>query len=256
MGNARRSDARYRVELANEEGVVSAQRLRYRIFSEELGATLPPGADGIDRDRYDPHCRHILVRDLTSGEIVACTRVLTDSAAVKAGGFYSQGEFELGQVLVGIGRHAEIGRTCVASAYRNGAVIATLWQGIGKLVFEEDIDCLFGCASVPLRPHLATAHAILKHLAAHHLAPPALHVTPRRPLPDPADGVQPFVPRMPPLLRAYLRLGAKVCGQPHWDCDFGVADVFVLLNLVELETRYERHFVSFPVVRSRRLVEA
>lgn len=243
------SIARYRVEFAQAEDVVTAQRLRYRVFAEEFGAQLCGGEDGIDRDRYDPYCRHLLVRDLTDGTLAACTRILTDAAATSAGGFYSHNEFDLGNVLEGVGRHAEIGRTCVASRYRNGAVIATLWQGIGQLVHLEGIDCLFGCASVSLRPQPEMAYAILRQLAAKHLAASGRRVVPRRPLPATTSGVKDYVPRMPPLLRAYLRLGAKVCGEAHWDPDFDSADVFVMLDLRELEPRYERHFVTFPVLQ-------
>lgn len=239
--------ARYRVETAGAEGIVSAQRLRYRVFVEELGARLPDTGSGLDRDRYDPHCRHLLVRDLTSGEIVACTRALNGPAAASAGGFYSHAEFEFGKVLDRPGRYAEIGRTCVAPAYRNGAVIATLWQGIGELVHRERIDFLFGCASVPLAPDPAAARAILHRLHTRHLTSPDLRVRPRRPLAaQPATTAENRTPRMPPLLRAYLSLGAKACGEPCWDPDFNVADVFMLLDLGELEPRYERHFISLP----------
>lgn len=248
MDMATRANAiRYRVETAGAEGIVSAQRLRFRVFAEEFGACLPSTEDGLDRDRYDPYCLHLLVRDFTSGEIVACTRVLTGGAATTVGGFSSHGEFELEKVLERPGRYAEIGRTCVAPAHRNGAVIATLWQGIGELAYREHIDYLFGCASVPLGPDPAAVRAILKRLLARHLTPPALRVTPRRPLAEPPVAYESRAPRMPPLLRAYLSLGAKVCGEPCWDPDFNAADVFMLLALRELEPHYERHLITFPL---------
>ena len=131
-------------------------------------------------------------------------------------------------------------------SYRNGAVIATLWQGIGHIVNALRIDYLFGCASVSLAPDPIYASAVLRRLLVCHLADAELRVTPRHPMPPPPLlGVE-IAPRMPPLLRAYLNLGAKVCGEPCWDSAFNVADVFMLLNLRELDVRYDRHFLAPP----------
>lgn len=239
-----RSPNRYRVEVAGGEGIFAAQRLRYRVFAEELGARLSNAEAGLDHDDYDPHCRHLIVRDLAGGEVVACTRLLTDAAAAKAGSYYSQGEFEIGAVLAGGGRFVEVGRTCVDARYRNGAVIATLWQGIGQIVNAECVDYLFGCASVPLAPDPVYAYAVLQRLLARHRADVTFDVRPRRALPPTPAACAEIVPRMPPLLRAYVSLGAKACGEACWDPTFNVADVFMLLSLRELDVRYGRHFLS------------
>lgn len=239
-----RAPDRYRAELAGGEGIVASQRLRYRIFAEELGAELPEAHTGLDRDEYDPHCLHLLVRDLTSGDIVACTRLLTDEAAHRAGGFYSQNEFEMDRILVRPGRFVEVGRTCVDPLYRNGAVIATLWQGIGRIVNAQKVDFLFGCASVSLAPDPVYAAAVLQRLLDRHRADTELRVSPLLDMPAAPDLPAGLTPRMPPLLRAYVNLGAKACGEPCWDPAFNVADVFMLLNLREIDSRYGRHFLS------------
>lgn len=239
-----RSPVRYRAEAAHGEGVVAAQRLRYRIFAEELGARLPHAAHGLDRDGFDRYCRHLLVRDLASGAIVACTRLLTETDAKRAGGFYSAQEFALDKVLARGGRPVEVGRTCVDPRYRNGAVIATLWQGIGQMVNAERIDFLFGCASVPLGADSIYAHTVLRRLLTRHRADEKVSVIPVRPLPAPPAFPETVSPRMPPLLKAYVNLGAKACGEACWDPAFGVADVFMLLNLRELDVRYGRHFLG------------
>lgn len=251
-----RSPVRYRAEAARGEGVVAAQRLRYRIFAEELGARLPHAAHGLYRDGFDRYCRHLLVRDLASGAIVACTRLLTATAAKRAGDFYSAQEFALDKVLARGGRPVEVGRTCVDPRYRNGAVIATLWQGIGQIVNAERIDFLFGCASVPLGTDSIYAHTVLHRLLTRHRADEKLSVTPVRPLPAPPALPATVAPRMPPLLKAYVNLGAKACGEACWDPAFGVADVFMLLDLRELDVRYGRHFLGAAAkarTRSHRL---
>lgn len=221
------------------------QQLRYRIFAGELGAQIDSGDAGIDRDRYDEYCRHLFVRELENGRIIACTRILTDEQAAKAGGFYSAGEFNLDMINGLPGRVMEIGRTCVDADYRSGAVIATLWQGIAAFVTNEGYDYLFGCASIGLEDGGVTAHAILDQIRARYLAPASQHVRPYTGLPA-ADARPTEKPKLPPLLKAYLSLGAKACGEPYWDRDFNCADVFMLLNVTDLHPRYARHFLGRP----------
>lgn len=243
MSHTETSSARYRVEVAGPEQIVAVQRLRYRIFARELGAKLPHEDEGLDRDEFDPHCQHLIVRDLTSGHIVASTRVLNEAGTAHTGRFYSGSEFALDNILALPGRRVEIGRTCVDPAFRNGAVIATLWQGIGQLIGEQGVDYLFGCASVSLAGGREYAEAIIRQILQKHLAPETRRVTPLRHLPRLDSSPEGIVPRMPPLLRTYINLGAKACGEPCWDPDFGVADVFMLLDLRQLNPRFARHFL-------------
>jgi len=225
------------------EQILATQKLRYRIFAEELGAQIDGGADGIDHDEFDRHCRHLMVVEAGSERIVACTRILTDDRAPSAGGFYSSGEFDLAMLDSLPGRVMEIGRTCVDAEYRNGAVIATLWQGIAAFIINEGYDYLFGCASIGLEDGGASAHAILEQIRSKYLAPESQRVRPFIRLPA-ADNRPGEKPRMPPLLKAYLSLGAKACGDAYWDRDFNCADVFMLLNVTDLHPRYARHFLG------------
>lgn len=237
---------RFEVRFAETaEEVLETQRLRYRIFAEELGAQIDGGSDALDHDQYDPHCRHLLVRELEHGQVIACTRILTDDRAPAVGGFYSAGEFDLAMLDALPGRVMEIGRTCVAAEHRNGAVIATLWQGIAAYITNNGYDYLFGCASIGLEDGGAAAHAILDQIRAKHLAPESQRVRPYIPLPA-ADARLTDKPRLPPLLKAYLNLGAKACGEAYWDRDFNCADVFMLLNVSDLNPRYARHFLGKP----------
>ncbi len=235
---------RFEVRFAETpEEVRETQRLRYRIFAEELGAQIDGGDQALDHDQYDAHCKHLLVRELDGQRIIACTRILTDERAPAVGGFYSAGEFDLAMLDSLPGRVMEIGRTCVDAEYRNGAVIATLWQGIAAYITNNGYDYLFGCASIGLEDGGASAHAILDQIRAKHLAPDYQRVRPYIPLPA-ADRRIAEKPRMPPLLKAYLSLGAKACGEAYWDRDFNCADVFMLLNVTDLHPRYARHFLG------------
>lgn len=229
--------------------IIATQKLRYRIFAGELGAQIDGGEAGIDRDHYDPHCRHLMVLDAETGEVVACTRILTGEAAEATGGFYSASEFDIAMLDALPGRLLEIGRTCVAPEHRNGAVIATLWQGIAGFITSAGYDYLFGCASIGLEDGGAAAQAMLETLRGKSMSSPGQRVRPYYPLP--AADRRPSATRcpegrvrMPPLLKAYLSLGAKVCGEPYWDRDFNCADVFMLLNVSDLNPRYARHFLG------------
>ncbi|MFT4045537.1 MAG: GNAT family N-acyltransferase [Solimonas sp.] len=239
---------RFEVRFAETPAeILETQKLRYRIFAGELGAQInrafEGGAEGIDHDQYDPFCRHLTVRNVDTDRIVACTRILTGERAPGAGGFYSAGEFDLAMLDSLPGRVMEIGRTCVAAEYRSGAVIAMLWQGIASTIVNEGYDYLFGCASIGLEDGGAAAHAILDQIREQHMAPAWQHVRPYIPLPA-ADRRATEKPKMPPLLKAYLSLGAKACGEAYWDRDFNCADVFMLLNVSDLNPRYARHFLG------------
>lgn len=238
---------RFEVRFAETPAeIAETQRLRYRIFAGELGAAIDGGNEQIDVDHYDAYCKHLIVQEIGSGRLVACTRILTDDMAARAGGFYSSGEFDLKMIDSLPGRVMEVGRTCVDAEYRSGAVIAVLWSGLADFIINQGFDYLFGCASIGLEDGGANAYALLEQIKAKHLAPHWQHVRPLIPMPV-ADARPTQKVKMPPLLKAYFNLGAKACGEPYWDRDFNCADVFVLVNVSDMHSRYARRFMDRPV---------
>jgi putative hemolysin len=236
---------RLQVSLATtSEEIRAAQHLRYQVFVEEIGARLHTDEPGIESDRFDEHCQHLIVRDTDTGGVLGCYRILTDLQAVRTGGFYSQTEFEIGRILALPGRIMEVGRTCVHPDYRAGSVIALLWQGLARYMVLNRFDYLMGCASIPLGRGTAEAFTLYRELARYHLAPPEWRVYPRVPLPRMNLAGVTSEPQVPPLIKAYLRMGAKICGDPAWDCHFNVADLFILLQADDVRGRYARHFVK------------
>lgn len=232
------------VSLAGtEEEVRQCQRLRYRIFAEEMGAILDTAIPGVDEDGFDSLCKHLLVRDIRSGEIVGTTRLLIDSDPDSDVHFYSETEFDMKSVMALPGRLMEIGRTCIHPDYRNGSTIAVLWQGLARMMVLHDVDYLIGCASIPLDDGGANAAAVMNRLREKGFGAPHLRVYPYKLLPSPVTDAIGTV-RFPSLLKAYLRLGAVICGEPYWDVQFNVADVFVLLNRDQIDRRYARHFIQ------------
>ena len=122
--------------LLGSRALEEAQALRFQVFSQEFDAKLKGAELGLDRDDYDPHCRHIGVRDLNSGKLVATTRLLDRQAAARMGRFYSEEEFSLHGLPNLEGPLLEIGRTCVDPAYRNGGTIAVLWGELAEVLNE------------------------------------------------------------------------------------------------------------------------
>ncbi|MEW6445461.1 MAG: GNAT family N-acyltransferase [Pseudomonadota bacterium] len=236
-------ETRLKVQLAaHADDIQRSQRLRHQVFVEEMKCKAEVD-NGLEFDRYDPYCHHMLVIDQETDQVVASTRILTDTQAQLAGGFYSANEFDMDMIGHLSGRVMEIGRTCVHADYRNGATIGMLWQGLARFMDIHHIGHLFGCASIPMTDGGAAARQIMVELREKFMSPGEYRVTPRLPLPasdQAADGRA----RMPPLLKAYMRLGAQVCGEPCWDPDFDCADIFILLDVERLQARYHRHFVQ------------
>ena len=228
----------------DREEVRESQALRYRVFALEMGATLHSPSPGLDHDAFDPYCRHLVVRDRMTQRVVACTRILEGWQATRAGGFYSAGEFRLDPLLSLPGRKLEIGRTCVDANYRGGAVLAMLWSGLAAFVHRHRYDYLLGCASVAAHDNGVAVRSLMAQMRDRHMTSDMLRVVPHQPVPG--DGPLPLEPApTPPLLRAYLALGAKICGEPCLDPDFQVADLLLLLDIRELSMPYARHFLPF-----------
>jgi putative hemolysin len=246
-GEAGRTRARLAVQFARSMGeVAEAQRLRYRVFGEEMGARLGGAELGVDRDIFDPFCEHLLVRDAGSGEVVGTYRILNGAQARKIGGFYSDDEFDLARLGHLRERLVEVGRSCVHPDYRSGATIALLWAGLAEYMRRHRHDFMMGCASVSMRDGGRLAASLYRRLAPSHLSPAEYRVFPRHRLPLEALEADVKAPPVPPLLKGYLRLGAWICGEPAWDPDFNTADLLILLPLSRLNPRYARHFLKLP----------
>jgi len=228
-----------------QDEVRAAQRLRHRVFAEELGATLHSPVAGLDVDEFDEHCDHLVIRENRSGEVVGTYRMLPPRRAAALGRLYSDGEFDLAGLVDLRDLIVETGRSCVHPDHRNGAVINLMWTGIARYLHLHGHRWLAGCASVSVADGGQAAACVWTVAQEKHLAPPRLRVTPRRPYalsPAPTMDRAAHIAAVPPLLRGYLRLGAWIGGEPAHDPDFQVADFFVLLSLDRVDQRYLRHF--------------
>ena len=225
-----------------EADIEAAQRLRYKVFAEEMGANIS-SHDGLDVDHYDEFCQHLIVRDVDASRVVGCYRLLAAPAARAANGWYSANEFDLGRIKHLLPNTVELGRACVHRDYRHGGTIMLLWSGIVKFMQAQKLEYMMGCASVGMADGGHFAASLYQRLASKHLCPPEYRVFPRLPLP--LQALRHDVPaECPALIKGYLRAGSYICGEPAWDAQFNCADMLLLMPLSRLNTRYLKHFVQ------------
>ena len=240
-----RKRARLTVRLADgADDVRRAQKLRFNVFGEEMGAKLASAHLGLDVDDYDALCDHLIVEDPASGMVIGTYRMLPPDAARHAPSLYSEHEFDLSRLANIREQLIECGRSCVHKDFRSGAVITMLWAGLADYVQQRGGAYLAGCASVSLADGGHQAVSLYRQIEAQHLAPAEWRVFPHLPLPLERVHDDAAPAPMPPLIKGYLRAGAFVGGEPAWDPDFNCADFFMLLPMAKLTQRYNQHFVA------------
>ncbi|MHA3977251.1 l-ornithine N(alpha)-acyltransferase [Halovulum sp. GXIMD14794] len=251
--------SRFDIRLAaTEEEVMAAQRLRYRVFVEEMGA---PAADAdhdrrLEKDRFDPHFDHLIMIDRERppedplDRVVGVYRLLPGERASSAGGFYGAGEYDLTPLERQPRRTLELGRSCVAAEYRGSAAMHLMWTALARYVTEREIEILFGVASFHGTDPEEIAPA-LSYLHHRHLAPADLRV---RAQPEgfvamdrmAAGAVDPkqAVRQIPNLIKAYLRLGGFVGEGAFIDRDFNTIDVCLLMDTARMVDKYKAFYTG------------
>ena len=228
----------------HQDEVKEAQRLRYKVFAEEMGARLKPSAEGLDVDIFDNFCEHLLVRDNETLKVIGTYRALPPHQAKQMGCLYSDSEFDLTRLRHLRHKMVEVGRSCVHRDYRSGGVIMALWSGLGQYMKKNNYEVMLGCASVQMGDGGHYAASLAKMLSTEqHLTDIEYRVFPRLALP--VEELNSSLEVEPPaLIKGYLRLGAKICGNPAWDPDFNTADFLTMLRLDDIHPRYAKHFLG------------
>ncbi len=241
----------------NAREIDAAQAVRYRVFVDEMNATLSPDAMRIRRDvdSYDAICDHLLVVDNAidgdiEDQIVGTYRLLRQEVAMANGGFYSSSEFEIEPLLA---RHPEkqfmeLGRSCVLPDYRTKRTVELLWQGNWAYALKHGMNAMFGCASFPgVSPEEhALALSFLHHTvsAKDEWAVSARSELYRQMDLMPLEGInaRKAVSAMPPLIKGYLRLGAMIGDGAVVDQAFNTTDVLVVLPIAAISNRYINYY--------------
>jgi L-ornithine Nalpha-acyltransferase len=238
---------------ATPRDLAAAQRLRYRVFVQELGGDGPlvDHAGMLECDAFDAVFDHLLLIDTARDakaldDVVGVYRLLPGDR-VGAGRFYSEDEYDLTALRTSGRRLLELGRSCVHAEYRGGAAMLLLWNALADYVLERDIEVLFGVASFP-GTDAGALRGPLAYLHAQHLAPPALRVTAR------AAGYQRMdlggavdrkaaLAAMPPLIRAYLRLGGFVGEGAFVDRAFNTTDVCLVMDTAAMSAKHREFYL-------------
>jgi len=250
------------VRLASKRAEIRrAPRLRYKVFYEEMSAT--PGALAIlsrrDEDAYDGIFDHLLVLDRGDpndgrrwrrSKVVGTYRVLRQEIASLYDGFYTQDEYDVASLIRSKPDYTfiELGRSCVLKPYRNKRTLELLWQGVWSYVREHGADVMLGCASFPGTD--PKAHALALSFLHHNaLAPEEWRVRAHahrhvdmNMIPREKVDIRAALKALPPLIKGYLRVGAYVGDGAVIDHQFGTTDVFVIMPVEAIKTRYFAHF--------------
>jgi putative hemolysin len=238
-----------------------AQRLRFEVFNLELGEGLAAShATGLDVDPFDEFCDHLIVEEVTTGQIVGTYRSQTGQLAAANLGYYSEREFDFAPYESFRCEMIELGRACVHAEHRNFNLLRLLWRGIATYTIERRARFLIGCSSLSSRDP-AEGAAMYQKLRPY-LVGPELRTFPHTQFSVVAEGDELGLDRSnarcppgstPPatasngasakLLRAYLAIGAKICGPPAIDREFGTIDFLTLLDLHNLPAIVRAHFL-------------
>jgi len=249
------------VRLAETDAeVAAAQRLRYRVFYEEMAAIPSPAMQqtGTDFDRFDAFCDHMLVIDRAlldedgQPEVVGTYRLMRNTDAARAGGFYTTGEYDIARMLSELGGHSnlvELGRSCILREYRSRpSTMQLLWRGVMVYDLRFSIDLMFGCASLAgTEPE--TLALPLSYLHHYHRMPEDLRVRARPELyvemdrlPKSAIDPKAALHALPPMIKGYLRAGASIGDGAVIDGQFGTTDVFIYFPVAKIDPRYRTRF--------------
>jgi len=250
-------DKHFVLRLAQDaRDLAAAQRLRYEVFVQELGAAvaLADHDARLERDDFDVHFDHLLLIDPSRSaadlqDVVGVYRLLPSDRLAAAGRFYSESEFDLTALKASGRKLLELGRSCVHADYRGGTAMLLLWNALADYVLHNDIEVLFGAASFHGTDMAALAQP-LSYLQHFHLAPSALRVMAR-----PAQAADiPLITKenldrraamlaTPALIKAYLRLGGYV-GQGAWvDHAFNTTDVCLVMDTAQMSAKHRDFYI-------------
>jgi putative hemolysin len=222
---------------------VAAFRLRFLVFNLEMQEGLDSAyIDGYDVDRYDEVCDHLIVEERTTGEIIGTYRIQMGDVAERYFGYYSEQEFDFAPFAAMREQIVELGRACIQRDHRSTEVLHLLWRGIARYALANGGRYMMGCCSLTSQDP-AMGHAVYQSLQGY-MVEPALQTEPTAAFVMP-PGVTPMTEvRAPKLLRAYLTIGAKICGPPAIDREFKTIDFLTLLDLQLLHPRMAKRFLE------------
>jgi putative hemolysin len=235
---------KYRIRLAQTLAERDAAcRLRFKVFNIELGEGLESSYQtGLDQDHFDLFCDHLIVEDRARREVVGTYRMQSGSTAAQKLGYYSEQEFDFSAYETIRGEVLELGRASIDREHRTSEVLTLLWRGIAQYARFYRLRYLIGCSSLNSRDP-REGWSMYRQLAPF-LTPEALRTQPTRAYELPAaDADIHDEVKVPKLLKTYIAVGARICGAPAWDREFGTIDFLTLLDLAHLSPAARNRFM-------------
>ncbi len=183
------------------------------------------------------------MRDLRSQRVVCACSLLPPAIVESAGGYDAERIFDLDMLGVLRNRIVELGGPRIDRGYRAGTILHHVWSSLARYLVEHGYDYVMATVEMPLRDGGHTAASVFRCVSESRMSPEDLRAIPRQRLP--LEALRNFLPHdPPPLLRAWLDLGAWVCGDPAIDPDFDRAAIPLLLPLARMRERYARRFLA------------
>ena len=235
----------YSIRLAcSADDVRAAQALRFSVFNLELKEGLEESyCTGLDVDRFDAVCDHLLVEHADSNQVVGTYRLQTGTNAGDKLGYYSAQEFDFAPFEPMRSEIVELGRACVHQAHRNMVVLGLLWKGIADYAQARNARYLCGCSSLTSQDPTVGA-SVYAEICRKYLAPPEWRTKPLPAYECALERLAPEVPKLPKLLRTYLNLGAKICGPPALDRSFKTIDYLTWQDLGALPPNVASRYLA------------
>lgn len=236
----------YRLRLVERrEDLEAAFRLRFLVFNLELNEGLESAYEtGQDTDEFDKTCDHLIVEHRPSGQVVGTYRLQTGRVAGSNLGYYSEREFDFSPYEPIRNSLVELGRASIHRDHRSFEVLTLLWRGIAMYATERKARYLIGCSSLTSQCLQEGSDMYARLL--DYLAEPALRTVPQALFSFPILAPTPHTAfaRPPKLLRAYLSMGAKICGPPALDREFKTIDFLTLPDLERISLTARARFLG------------
>lgn len=236
---------KYRIKTATKtDELVKAFRLRYDNFLAGIGIG---ENEQFDIDDLDHLCDHLVIVDREFDSIVGTYRIFTNETTDR---FYSEAEFEMETFLDQDAKMIELGRACIDTHHRNGAVIDLLWKGIAEYIMRTNSRFLFGCTSVYVTDP-SESLMLYNFMENKGWIDNSYGVTPKgkyqmnlQNLTVDSQIMENFDPKpfVPSLLRSYMSAGAKVFGHPALDADFECVDFLTVLDMERITKSFKRRY--------------
>ena len=257
---------RYRLRMAEtQDDRDAACRLRFKVFNIELGEGLESSYQtGLDADQFDLFCEHLLVEDKLEADparrVVGTYRMQSGATAARNLGYYSEQEFSFAPYEPLRADILELGRASIDREHRTPEVLTLLWRGIAQYASDMGLRYLIGCSSLNSKDPVEgwQVFSQLEHYrvppefetmpATAYVCPSELEGRPAQPSPQPEEPAlqtqPPAQAKIPKLLKTYVAIGARICGPPAWDREFGTIDFLTLLDLRLISPSARNRFLA------------